>query len=318
MQFPPTLDDWTYETVVEVVRTYEFEPAYFDFKAFLDPVAKMDRGAKDKHNGRIRDAVCAMANTDGGYLLFGVKDREQQVANPVDRIIGLPLGDDLLLKFGHKLSGIDRPITNFLTTNQPIRLPDNADRGIFVVYIPQSTSRPHMVREKGIFYRREANGSNQPMDFQQVRDLMMVTTDRLQRAVFLADQLRGYQRLAIAITNPSPLPEFDNQLQQEVAEGMAHAYRFRTMRVQLLLPDVLSLPMDSSLGVDLLHLAGMALEYNDYLDVYQRSGLDFNAMTPAQRAQHMEGPKSKARDIARLSARCVEGLKQLVGLPPEL
>lgn len=52
-----------------------------------------------------------MANTDGGYILFGVRDRKQQVYSPEGRIVGIPLETDLLKEFGEKILVIQPEIS---------------------------------------------------------------------------------------------------------------------------------------------------------------------------------------------------------------
>ena len=34
---PPRLEDWTYDTVENLVKKYEFEPGAFDYKDVLNP-----------------------------------------------------------------------------------------------------------------------------------------------------------------------------------------------------------------------------------------------------------------------------------------
>lgn len=62
---PYSLGEWTYDTVVTLVKKYEFEPGTFDFKDVLNPTgADISR---DEHRESIRRTACSMANTSGGY-----------------------------------------------------------------------------------------------------------------------------------------------------------------------------------------------------------------------------------------------------------
>ena len=65
---PTSLDDWTLNVVIELLQTGAFESEHFDYKEMLPHSG--DQGAKD----RLRKTCCAFANTDGGFIVFGVSD----------------------------------------------------------------------------------------------------------------------------------------------------------------------------------------------------------------------------------------------------
>ncbi len=74
MELSTRLDTWTYETVVEIVRKYDFEPGLFDFKGVLNGTG----ADQESLNRSIRKTACSMANSGGGFILFGVKDRSAE------------------------------------------------------------------------------------------------------------------------------------------------------------------------------------------------------------------------------------------------
>src|SRR5687767_8751527 len=158
-QLPKSLAEWDYATVERVVQLHEFEPGQFDYKAVLNPTREP---GSEKLLESIRKTACSMANTDGGFTLFGVQDRGVNVPTPLARIVGIPLGDDLLADFGRKTADI-QPDLFFDASPQPILLPGSNDRGVFVVQIPASLRRPHMVTSTGVFYRRGAGGTAERM-----------------------------------------------------------------------------------------------------------------------------------------------------------
>jgi hypothetical protein len=172
VELPSDLSAWTYDTILEIVQQHEYEPGYFDYKLALN-ATNPDSKKREDHLASIRRTVCAMANSGGGFLLFGIRDRNQNVANPEDRIAGIPVGGDLLRDFGHKVADLQPPIF-FEATPQPLLLPQDASKGIFVVRIPESQRRPHLVRTTGAFYRRGDGGTAEIMDFYQIRDLMLM------------------------------------------------------------------------------------------------------------------------------------------------
>ncbi|MGO8947166.1 MAG: helix-turn-helix domain-containing protein [Ktedonobacterales bacterium] len=105
-------------------------------------------------------AVRAVANADGGYILFGVKDRQEcpTTSTHDNRIIGVPLESDPLKHFQDKVKGI-LPNLYYEPTPTPIRLPSADTKGIFVVHIPQSPKRPHMDESAGIVYWHGPGGA---------------------------------------------------------------------------------------------------------------------------------------------------------------
>lgn len=90
-QLPKSRDEWDYSTVERVVQLHEFEPGQFDYKEVLNPTR--GPGSGELLNS-IRKTACSMANTDGGFILFGIQDRSVPAADPRDRIIGIPLGGE--------------------------------------------------------------------------------------------------------------------------------------------------------------------------------------------------------------------------------
>jgi hypothetical protein len=224
IDLPANLDEWTYDTVVAIVKKYEFEPGSFDYKAVLhatDPVYR------DKHNASIRRTTCSLANADGGFILFGVQDRNIPVNSPEDRIIGIPLGNDLRKIFSDKISSLQRPVY-FEASQKPLVLSTNPMRGIFVVYIPQSQLRPHMDESTGNFYRRGEGGNADIMKFYEVREQMMYTEDRLQKVTLLRLEIAQYQEIITEMLMVGPY-------------AVVTRYRFDTGAFKVLLADISSL-----------------------------------------------------------------------------
>src|SRR5947209_8762234 len=104
----PPLEQWTFQTVLDLVRTHEFEPGHFDYKSVLTGSGPQ----RDEVLTSIQRTACSLANTDGGYILFGVKDRRDQVPTPEERVVGIPLGGDLRKQFGDKLQQIQPECTS--------------------------------------------------------------------------------------------------------------------------------------------------------------------------------------------------------------
>ncbi len=249
MEFPRKLDEWTFETIIAIVRKYEYEPGLFDYKEVLNPTNPTYR---NEHNASIRRTACSMANADGGFILFGVRDRSQAVSLPNDRIVGIPLGGDLRKQFSEKISAIERPV-HFDASPEPIVLPTDSRRGIFVVYIAQSQLRPHMDVSTGAFYRRGEGGKADKMHFYEVREQMMYTEERLRKATLFRLKLARYRKMALEMPSGIPVTEI--------------YYRFDTGAFDVLLADICSLlPPSTGLLEQLLEIPIMANVINEFLD----------------------------------------------------
>ena len=240
VDLPRSLEDWTYETIVDIVRRYEFEPGIFDYKAVLNTTNPEHR---NEHNASIRRTASSMANADGGFILFGVRDRSLAASTPDERIVGMPLGADLRKAFADKLLPFQRPIY-FEASPRPIELPTDSSQGIFVAYIPQSPLRPHMDESTGIFYRRGEGGKAEIMKFYEVRDQMLYTEGRLQKVRLFRLKLAQFKEQNQVLLNELGLHKTINVF-----------LRFDTSTFEILLADICDLiPPETDLLKKLLNI----------------------------------------------------------------
>jgi len=197
--------------------------------------------------------VAAMANTGGGWILFGVKDRKTG-QSPRDRVVGIPLGQDLAHQLGQKLVGIV-PAVHFQSSPTAIPVPGSAELGIFIARIPVSALRPHIVTETGVFYRRTDGGGAEPMSFYEVRDQMLLTEEHTRRLTLLRLELLDLRERGTRITNAIP-------------RSYESFTRFDTRTFKSLLADVLVLlpPNDLAILRDVLSISAAADEVNVQLD----------------------------------------------------
>ncbi len=278
---PSRLEDWTYETVEYLVEKYEFEPGAFDYKDALNPTGPN----KNDYIASIRRTACSMANTGGGFILFGVKDRRVAVAVRKDRITGIPIGGDMLKEFGDKIVAV-QPDIYFEAVPQVLPLRKDSSKGVFVVHIPQSQRRPHMATSEGVYYRRGENGTAVPMTHYEVRDQMMYTEDRMKKVTLLRLELAQYIEIAIHVQS-----EVNNTL-----------YRFDVSAFKVLLAEVCGL-IPSSLLRELLNVPKKADVMNKRLErIYGR---------------HDETERSNiARDLSefcKFCANCEASLESIFG-----
>jgi hypothetical protein len=242
---PHRLDNWTFDTVVNVVKKYEYEPVTFDYKEVLNATNSDDR---NNHNIAIRRTVCSMANTSSGFVLFGVRDRKTKVSNLEDRIVGIPIGGDLRKEFGNKMEVI-QPEIHFETVPRAIPLPTTPTKGIFIVYIPLSQRRPHMI--EGAYWKRGDGGNAISMTHYEVREQMLYTENRLRKINLLRLELVFYDKLlgsALGVSNLALIP-----------------YRLDISAFKPIIADICDLVSDKMIS-DLLTIHMVATTANNILD----------------------------------------------------
>jgi hypothetical protein len=179
MALPLSLADWTIEHIRTVAD--DFEPGWFDFKEVL-------RSQDPRHAPRIREAACAMANTDGGFLVFGVVDRGNRMDGK-DPVPGIDLSGktELRKEFGDVIDGINRDI-RFESSPSPIAVNPTGTRGVFVIHVLKSLLGPHEL--DGIFWKRGDKGACKRMDFYDVREQMIATEDRMRKVRLIRLELQ--------------------------------------------------------------------------------------------------------------------------------
>jgi hypothetical protein len=75
MNFSTDIDQWDYSTIYILITQHDYETGTHDFKEVLSGTGNEE--SRKKLNDSICKTICGMANTDGGYLIFGVKDPKQ-------------------------------------------------------------------------------------------------------------------------------------------------------------------------------------------------------------------------------------------------
>ena len=202
MILPTQLGEWTYDTVLAVVEAHEYEPGRFDYKSALNATSEKKED-RDEHRASIQRTVCAMANTGGGFILFGVRDRRHAVAQFRDRVVGIPAHGDHRREFGQKIEAI-QPEVHFDASPVLLRKHEGDEKGVFVVSISESPIRPHMVSSTGVFYKRGDGGNAVRMDVYEVRDQMLFTQERLAMIMLFRIRLVRFHRLAGTINGYYP------------------------------------------------------------------------------------------------------------------
>src|SRR5258708_4467058 len=253
MNFSADINQWDYNTINRLVTQHDAEPGLYDFKEVLSGTGPHVN--KEKLNNSMRKAVCALANADGGYIIFGVKDpKNHPHLTAEERIVGIPKSSEYLKEFGDKISRIQRNVP-CIYPDRLIDLPGNDTHGIFVVHVPLSPLRPHMI--EGTFYTRVSTGSAEPMNWHEVRDQMLYTEGRLQKVRLLRLKIAQFKMLReLQLT-------YGYEWERELAEHL----RYETSEFEALIADTCDLiPSQTNLLQKLLDLSKTAAIINTTRD----------------------------------------------------
>jgi hypothetical protein len=184
---PKQLADWTVQVVLDLLRTGMFESELFDYKVTL-PHAK-DDGGKD----RLRRSCCAFANSDGGFLVFGISD--DKTKSPESRLVGLDNHLDFPEQFGnypHTCS----PSINWDFQNPPLSL--ESGRVLHVVYIPKSWIGPHAQGSPttGWRFAKRTNKGDEDMAIEEVRSAFLGYYEKRLKLQLLRSELTSLREAA--------------------------------------------------------------------------------------------------------------------------
>jgi hypothetical protein len=186
---PNDLNEWTYEIVKELVDKKICESDRHDFKyGFPDPET-------------LTKICCAYANTKGGFIVFGIKDKTDGY-----EVLGIENNKELAHEFGKK---IDAEPTIEFSLPKIVTIP-NSEKVLAIFYIPLSPERPHISvkkPEKRIFYKR-TNKGNDFMTYEEIRMSFQSYTERREKLKLLYIELLSnidlLQRMKITETGDQP------------------------------------------------------------------------------------------------------------------
>lgn len=183
IKIPKSVNEWTLYNVEELVDASYFETDSFEFKSLIT------NPEDHKYKTKLCKTACAFANSNGGFIIFGVADRASKKLGR-SRITGVAKTDDLSRLFGDQISSCE-PTIFYEPQNPPIPLLTEKDRVNFIVNIPKSNQTPHGFKDKELFsFYRRTNKGNEPMSFAELGMAFtrrLVTRDKVQ---FLSDQLK--------------------------------------------------------------------------------------------------------------------------------
>lgn len=169
MPVPATSDEWTYEKVAELARIGRCEGERHDFK-FMLPEGR-----------NLTKICCAFANSQGGFVLLGVKDRSGYFV-----IEGLDPDAEIAKKFADKLHAV--PSIDF-SSPRDISIPGTS-KVIYVFHVPKSALRPHIPQapDQRLFWKRTPGGC-EPMSYDEIQEQFLRYEERREKLKLLFVEL---------------------------------------------------------------------------------------------------------------------------------
>ncbi|MHB1930930.1 MAG: ATP-binding protein [Acidimicrobiales bacterium] len=157
---PTTLGQWTVDEVVHIVTQGMYETESFDLKESLP------RSSDQQGKERLQTTCAAFANSDGGFLIFGVKD-DRSLA-PIDRLAGVDSHLDFPEHFGAHPARCT-PSVGWDFLNPPIPLPSG--RVLHIIEVRASPSAPHATGspEESWRFPKRTNRGNESMPYSEVQ-----------------------------------------------------------------------------------------------------------------------------------------------------
>lgn len=184
---PRVLSDWTLEVVSGLLSKGYYESEEFDFKEQLPD------GRDDPGKGRLRRTCCAFANSDGGFLVYGVSDDPSK--SPEDRLVGMDKALDFPVHFGNFPADC-QPSIDWAFQNPPLEL--QGGRVLHIVQIPKSWKAPHATgnADSGWRFVKRTNKGNQGMDVDEIRSAFLGFYEKRIKLQLLRSELEAMKEQA--------------------------------------------------------------------------------------------------------------------------
>ncbi len=151
-------ETYSNEDILNIIETESEESIYLEFKDAL----ALEK--TDKKRMEISKDVAAFANSDGGIIIYGIKEASHKADQP-----SFINGDEYTKEWLEQVinSGVQRHIRDLRIF--PMRIDNDIHKTIYIVKIPKSLDAPHISKDKR-FYKR-FNFESVSMEEFEVRQL---------------------------------------------------------------------------------------------------------------------------------------------------
>lgn len=188
---PNKLQDWTIETVRTLLEKGIYESDAFDFKLTLP--AKDDSTGKD----RLRRVCCAFANSQGGFIIFGVSD--EKGVSIEQRIQGMNYDPEFPSKFGDFPANCF-PSIDWEPRHEPLRL--SSGKVLNIIEIPKSWRAPHASKDKnsnGYRFSKRTNKGDEDMSIEEIRGAFLGFYEKRIKLQLLRAELTSVQNKSVSL-----------------------------------------------------------------------------------------------------------------------
>lgn len=177
---PSRLEDWTYDIIKNMVDRNQSESVWHDFKANIPDATSLTKDC------------CAFANTQGGFFIFGVKERGTQF-----RIEGINNDKEISNLFGQKIHAVPQ-----IYFDQPkiIFIP-NSNKVLTVFHILPSPRKPHISSsmQERRFWKR-TNAGNDLIEYDEIRRAFQTTPQEMLNQI-IVEQYEHNKRIKSYLCN---------------------------------------------------------------------------------------------------------------------
>ena len=253
--------EWVEADLDLVVKANEKENTSIDYKAsealnFKNKTQLTGRKGTlgDKHREDLIRDVAAMANAEGGLVIYGIAERQGGYPDRVDDGIDLKVADaDQIEQI--ILSNIHPRVEGFFV--HPIELKRKAKgRFAYVISIPKaSKNAPHQSDDK--LYHKRHDATKLPMEDNEVRDMIGRSLEFGKKFGIAWDLLVEIRRLVAAATERSKVPAGEHLTRTRLSISVSNSLRSSGVAI-------MSLPR--SLRASAAHLINAIDEYNSVIE----------------------------------------------------
>lgn len=169
MNVPVALEDWSHDTVAALAGIGQCESDRHDFKFNLPDTDNLTK------------LCCAFANSHGGFVVVGVKDRSGRFL-----VEGIDPDGEIAKKFSDKLHA--GPSVQF-SGPRHIEVPGTS-KVLYLFYVPRSPLRPHIpiAPDKRVFWKRTPGGC-EPMTYEEIQEQFLRYEERREKVKLLFIEL---------------------------------------------------------------------------------------------------------------------------------